>query len=599
MQVPVEEQIKKIPHVPGVYRYYDKSDKILYIGKAKDLRKRVASYFVESRNKSARLRLLVKKIQKIEFTVVPNEKDAFLLENALIKEHQPRYNIQLKDDKSFPFIVIVNESFPRIFLTRNKRNDGSEYFGPYISVKYVRATLEMIKSLYPIRSCALNLSPKQLEKKNYKVCLEYHLKNCLGPCESKQSEEDYLENINNIRNILKGNVTTVKNAFKTKMTALAEKMEFEGANEIKKKIDVLEQYQQKSAIVHPNLGNLHVFGFTQEKDKTYVHCFQVENGTITSSRNLILKRSLEESPEEMLAFAIGEIIENEDQSFEILVKIHPLIDNSDLKFTIPIRGDKKKLLDLATKNALQLKLNQKSDKPLKKNELLLTQMKEDLHLKELPFHIECFDNSNFQGSFPVASMVVFKNGKPSTKDYRHYNIKTVEGPDDFASMEEVVYRRYKRLLEEDEALPQLILIDGGKGQLSSAYKSIDKLGLSGKIQVISIAKRLEEIYYPNDELPFNLDKRSPTLKVLQHLRNEAHRFAITFHRQKRAKAAYRTELEDIEGVGPKTIQDLMKAFKTVKRIKASNLEQLTEVIGAKRAQSVYDYFHYKNKGLFQ
>lgn len=591
MLLPVEEQIKKIPHVPGVYRYYDKSDKILYIGKAKDLRKRVASYFVESRNKSARLRLLVKKIQKIEFTVVPNEKDAFLLENALIKEHQPRYNIQLKDDKSFPFIVIVNESFPRIFLTRNKRNDGSEYFGPYISVKYVRATLEMIKSLYPIRSCALNLSPKQLEKKNYKVCLEYHLKNCLGPCESKQSEEDYLENINNIRNILKGNVTTVKNAFKTKMTALAEKMEFEGANEIKKKIDVLEQYQQKSAIVHPNLGNLHVFGFTQEKDKTYVHYFQVENGTITSSRNLILKRSLEESPEEMLAFAIGEIIENEDQSFEILVKIHPLIDNSDLKFTIPIRGDKKKLLDLATKNALQLKLNQKSDKPLKKNELLLTQMKEDLHLKELPFHIECFDNSNFQGSFPVASMVVFKNGKPSTKDYRHYNIKTVEGPDDFASMEEVVYRRYKRLLEEDEALPQLILIDGGKGQLSSAYKSIDKLGLSGKIQLISIAKRLEEIYYPNDELPFNLDKRSPTLKVLQHLRNEAHRFAITFHRQKRAKAAYRTELEDIEGVGPKTIQDLMKAFKTVKRIKASNLEQLTEVIGAKRAQSVYDYFH--------
>ncbi|MCB0503560.1 MAG: excinuclease ABC subunit C, partial [Bacteroidetes bacterium] len=314
MQVPVEEQIKKIPHVPGVYRYYDKSDKILYIGKAKDLRKRVASYFVESRNKSARLRLLVKKIQKIEFTVVPNEKDAFLLENALIKEHQPKYNIQLKDDKSFPFIVIVNESFPRIFLTRNKRNDGSEYFGPYISVKYVRATLEMIKSLYPIRSCALNLSPKQLEKKNYKVCLEYHLKNCLGPCESKQSEEDYLENINNIRNILKGNVTTVKNAFKTKMTALAQEMEFEAANEIKKKIDVLEQYQQKSAIVHPNLGNLHVFGFTQEKDKTFVHYFQVENGTITSSRNLILKRSLEESQEEMLAFAIGEIIENEDES---------------------------------------------------------------------------------------------------------------------------------------------------------------------------------------------------------------------------------------------------------------------------------------------
>ncbi|MEZ5001850.1 MAG: excinuclease ABC subunit UvrC [Chitinophagales bacterium] len=591
MQLPVEEQIKKIPHVPGVYRYYDKSDKILYIGKAKDLRKRVASYFVESRNKSARLRLLVKKIQKIEFTVVPNEKDAFLLENALIKEHQPKYNIQLKDDKSFPFIVIVNESFPRIFLTRNKRNDGSEYFGPYISVKYVRATLEMIKSLYPIRSCALNLSPKQLEKKNYKVCLEYHLKNCLGPCESKQSEEDYLENINNIRNILKGNVTTVKNAFKTKMTALAQEMEFEGANEIKKKIDVLEQYQQKSAIVHPNLGNLHVFGFTQEKDKTFVHYFQVENGTITSSRNLILKRSLEESQEEMLAFAIAEIIENEDPTFEILVKILPLIDNTDLKFTIPVRGDKKKLLDLATKNALQLKLNQKSDKPLKKNELLLTQMKEDLHLKELPFHIECFDNSNFQGSFPVASMVVFKNGKPSTKDYRHYNIKTVEGPDDFASMEEVVYRRYKRLLEEDEALPQLILIDGGKGQLSSAYKSIEKLGLSGKIQVISIAKRLEEIFYPNDELPFNLDKRSPTLKVLQHLRNEAHRFAITFHRQKRAKAAYRTELEDIEGVGPKTIQDLMKAFKTVKRIKDSNLEQLTEVIGAKRAQSVYDYFH--------
>ncbi|MEZ5006749.1 MAG: excinuclease ABC subunit UvrC [Chitinophagales bacterium] len=591
MQLSVEEQIKIIPHVPGVYRYYDKTGKILYIGKAKDLRKRVASYFVESRNKSARLRLLVKKIHKIEFTVVPNEKDAFLLENALIKEHQPKYNIQLKDDKSFPYIVIVNEAFPRIFVTRIRRDDGSEYFGPYISVKYVRATLEMIKSLYPIRSCALNLNPKHLAKKSYKVCLEYHLKNCLGPCEMKQSEEAYLENINHIRNILKGSVSTVKNTFKERMAKYAEEMEFEAANEVKKKINVLEQYQQKSSIVHPNLGNLHVFGFTQEKDKTYVHYFLVANGTITSSRNLILKSFLEESPEEMLAFAINEIIEEADQSIEILVKTYPAMEDSNLKFFTPERGDKKKLLDLATKNALQLKLNQRNDKPLKKNEILLTQMKEDLHLKELPFHIECFDNSNFQGSFPVASMVVFKNGKPNTKEYRHFNIKTVEGPDDFASMEEVVYRRYKRLLEEDAPLPQLILIDGGKGQLSSAYKSLERLDLTGKIQVISIAKRLEEIYYPNDELPFNLNKRSQTLKVLQHLRNEAHRFAITFHRNKRSKAAYTTELNEISGIGEATIQQLMKAFKTVKRIKSTPLEALVNVIGESRAKKVYDYFH--------
>ncbi len=590
MSPSLEEQIKKIPHEPGVYRYYDEAQKLLYIGKAKDLRKRVASYFVASKNKSARLRLLVKKISKIEFTIVPSEKDAFLLENALIKEYQPKYNIQLKDDKSFPFIVIAKEAFPRIFLTRNKKNNNGEYFGPYTSVKYVRSTLEMIKSLYPIRSCALNLNPKLLSKKNYKVCLEYHLKNCLGPCEFKQSEESYLQSINQIRDILKGKVSSVKAYFKEEMKLLADDFKFEAANEVKKKLKVLEQYQQRSSIVHPKLGNLHVFGFSQENDKVFIHYFQVDNGTITSSRNLILKRFLEENLEEMLAFAVNEIIKNKESLTQILVNLIPKTNDTQLAYFAPSRGEKKKLLDLATKNAIQLKLNQRNEKPLQKNELLLTQIKDDLRLKELPFQIECFDNSNFQGSFPVASMVVFKNGKPSKRNYRHYNIKTVDGPDDFASMEEVVYRRYKRLLEEDLPLPQLILIDGGKGQLSSAYKSLERLGLTTTIQAISIAKRLEEIYYPNDELPFNLNKRSQTLKVLQHLRNEAHRFAITFHRNKRSKAAYKTELSDIKGIGEKTILQLMTHFKSVKRIKEADESAIEEVIGKSKAAIVYSYF---------
>lgn len=592
MALSIEEQLKKIPHQPGVYRYYDEHGKILYIGKAKNLKKRVSSYFLSSKQHSARIRLLVRKIKRIEFTIVPSEKDAFLLENALIKQHQPKYNIQLKDDKSFPYITIVNEAFPRIYLTRNKKNNGAEYFGPYTSVKYVRSTLEMIKSLYPIRSCALNLKPKVIAKKDYKVCLEYHLHNCLGPCEERQSEAEYMDNIQHIKDILRGKIGVVKEEFKAEMNRLSEQFEFEAANEIKKKLKVLEQYQQKSSIVHPKLGNLHVIGYNIEKDRCFLHYFQVDNGTIIASRNLILKRALEETEDELLTFAIQNILETPSKKEQVLIKTFLQEDLENIEIQVPERGDKKKLLDLATKNALQLKLNFiNTDQPLNKNELLLNRMKEDLRMNEIPFHIECFDNSNFQGSFPVASMVVFKNAKPSKKDYRHYNIKTVVGPDDFASMEEVVYRRYKRLLEEAEPLPQLILIDGGKGQLSSAYKSLKRLGLTDKIQLISIAKRLEELYYPGDDLPFNLDKRSPTLKVMQHLRNEAHRFAITFHRQKRSKAAYKSELEDIKGIGPKTIAELIQAFKSVTTIRNTSEKELAEIVGFSKAKIVFEYFN--------
>jgi excinuclease ABC subunit C len=590
MSIVIDEQIKKIPNDPGVYRYYDAEGKLLYIGKAKNLKKRVSSYFVESKQTSSRIKLLVKRIHKIEYTIVANEKDAFLLENSLIKEYQPKYNIQLKDDKTFPYIVIVKEPFPRIYLTRNKKNDGSEYFGPYTSVKYVRQTLEMIKSIYPIRSCTLNLSPTQIAKKQYKVCLEFHLKNCLGPCDALQSLSAYMENILQVKAILKGSTAEIKQIFQNQMNDLAENLQFEAANEVKKKLKTLEQYQQRSSIVHPKLGNLHVFGFTHENDKSFIHYFEVKEGTIITTRNLILKQYLEEQEDEILDFAIRETIENFDNGIELIVPFLPSSEYEKILFTIPSIGDKKKLLQLATKNALELKQNHRYTKPLKKNEQLLTQIKEDLHLAELPFQIECFDNSNFQGSFPVASMVVFKNGKPSTKDYRHFNIKTVTGPDDFASMEEVVYRRYKRLLEEGALLPQLIVIDGGKGQLSSAYKSLKELKLADKIQIISIAKRLEELYYPNDELPYNLNKRSPTLKVLQHIRNEAHRFAITFHRNKRSSDAYNSVLENIEGIGKKTAASLMKTFKSVKRIRNASVSELATIIGNKKAELIFQYF---------
>ena len=587
----IQEQIDKLPKEPGVYRFYDKAEKILYIGKAKNLKNRVSSYFVQSRNTSARLKLLVKKIYTIEYTIVPTEKDAFLLENALIKKHQPKYNIQLKDDKTFPYIVIVNEAFPRIFLTRIKRNDGSEYFGPFTSVKYVRSTLEMVKSLYPIRSCALNLSAKAIANRSYKVCLEFHLKNCIGPCELKQSEEEYAQNIKQIRQILMGKTAAVKSIFRTEMEQHASQMQFESANEAKKKLLTLEQYEERSSIVHPRLGNLHVFGHTHVKDKAFIHYFEVNNGTIISSRNLVLKRFLEESKADLLAFAIDEVIGSEHQSMDIIIPEMPSIKRESMIYLVPRRGERKKLLDLATRNAMLLRQNQENNKPLSKNEELLNRIKEDLHLKDIPFQIECFDNSNLQGSHPVASMVVFKNGKPSKKDYRHYHIKTVVGPDDYASMEEVVFRRYKRLLEEDAALPQLIVIDGGKGQLSSAYKSLETLGLTGKIQLISIAKRLEELYYPKDELPFSINKRSPTLRVLQHLRNEAHRFAINFHRDQRSRHAFKSSLTEINGIGDKTTKVLIKEFKSVKRIMEASRDELDEVIGKSKGGIVFDHIH--------
>lgn len=583
MDNPLQERIKSLPNEPGVYRYYDKDDTILYIGKAKNLRKRVSSYFVESRRTSARLKLLVRKIHRIEFTIVPSEKDALLLENSLIKEHQPKYNIQLKDDKSFPYIAIINEPFPRIFLTRRKKDDGSEYFGPYTSVKYVRATLEMIKTMYPIRSCALNLDPKVLPKKNYKVCLEYHLKNCLGPCEMKQSEESYLENIQQIKYILRGKTAEVKAILKEEMKNLAADMQFEQANETKKKLITLEQYAERSSIVHPRLGKLHIFSHTHTEGKAFIHYFEVDRGTIIASRNLILKRFLDETDAEMLAFAIREVIGDSNEPVDVIVPEYPNMEEDPFRFIIPQRGERKKLLDLATKNALLLKQNQTKVRTVNRNEDVLQKMKEDLHLKDVPYHIECFDNSNLQGTNPVASMVVFKHGKPSKKEYRHYNIKTVVGANDYASMEEVVYRRYKRLTEEEANLPQLVLIDGGKGQLNSAYKSLQRLGLTDTVQVIAIAKRLEEVFYPKDEMPFYISKKSPSLKILQYLRNEAHRFAINFHRDQRSKNAFTSSLSKIKGIGPGTEQKLMKHFKSLKRIKQAPHNELVDVIGPSKA----------------
>jgi len=589
-------QIKTLPNTPGVYQYFDKDDLILYVGKAKNLKKRVGSYFTKNHD-YGKTRVLVKKIASIKHIVVATETDALLLENNLIKKHQPRYNVMLKDDKTYPWICIKKEAFPRVFLTRNVIKDGSEYFGPYTSVRTARALLSLVKELYQLRTCAYVLSQKNIEAQKYKICLEYHIKNCKGACESLQTETDYLEDVNAIRNIIKGNFKDATVKFKDLMLQFAEKHEFEEAQKIKEKIDLLANYQAKSTVVNPSISNVDVFSIISDESFAYVNFFKIMNGAIIQSHTTEIKKKLDEQDKHLLELSIVEIRQRfNSQSKEIYVPFKVNVGD-EIKVTIPKLGDKKRIVELSLRNAKYYRQERfkqiKIVDPDRHTNRIMAQMKKDLHLPNEPRYIECFDNSNIQGTHPVAACVVFKDGKPSKKDYRKYNIKTVIGPDDFGSMEEVVHRRYKRLLDEGQELPQLIVIDGGKGQLSSAIKSLEILGLRKKIAIIGIAKRLEEIFYPDDPIPLYLDKKSETLKIIQQLRNEAHRFAITFHRNKRSKSAIQTELEQIPGIGKQTIVSLLKHFKSAKRVSEASNTALEKIIGINRATKVYNYYHIK------
>jgi excinuclease ABC subunit C len=598
MPSPLELQIQTLPNEPGVYQYFDKDDVIIYIGKAKNLKKRVASYFNKN-HENGKTSVLVKKIVYIKHIVVNTETDALLLENNLIKKYKPRYNVLLKDDKSYPWICLKKERFPRIFMTRRVIKDGSEYFGPYTSVRTVRALLDLIKELYPLRTCTYDLSAQNINEGKYKVCLEFHLKNCRGACEALESESDYNNSIKEIRNILKGNFKQSLEKFQIMMGLFAKKMEFEEAQKIKEKLSLLSNYQSKSTIVNPSINNVDVFSIISDETHGYANFLKISNGSIIQSHTTEIKKKLDESEPELLALFIVEIRQRfNSQAPEIYVPF-PLNLGEHIQVTIPKLGDKKRILELSERNAKYYRQEQfkqiKIVDPDRHVKRIMAQMKKDLRLSEEPRHIECFDNSNIQGTNPVAACVVFKDGKPSKKEYRHYNIKTVKGPDDFASMEEVVYRRYKRLLAEDEPLPQLIIVDGGKGQLSSALKSLEILGLRGKIAIIGIAKRLEEIYYPDDPIPLYLDKKSETLKITQFLRNEAHRFGITFHRNKRSKSAIQSELELIPTIGKQTIITLLREFKSAKRVKEASLDHLEEAIGTSRATKVYRYFNAKKE----
>lgn len=594
MQNPLELQIQTLPDSPGVYQYYDKEDKILYVGKAKNLKKRVASYFSKTHD-NARTNVMVRKIVSIRHIVVPTETDALLLENNLIKKLQPRYNVLLKDDKTYPWICIKREPFSRIFTTRNMVKDGSEYFGPYTSFKTVHTLLDLIKELYQLRTCNYDLTRENINSGKYKVCLEYHIGNCKGPCEGNQSLEDYQKNIDAIREILKGNFKESLKDFKTLMKNLASEMKFEQAQKIKDKIDILENYQSRSTIVNPRISNVDVFSIISDESAAFVNFLQISHGAIIRSHTLEIKKKLDEPDEELLELAVVELRERfKLLSREIIVPFEIDLGES-VKVTVPQLGDKKQLLDLSVRNAKFFRMDQLKQlqivDPDRHTNRIMAQMQKDLRLSVEPRHIECFDNSNIQGTNPVAACVVFKDGKPSKKDYRHFNIKTVEGPNDFASMEEVVYRRYKRLLDEEQPLPQLIIIDGGKGQLSSALKSLDDLNLRGKIAIIGIAKRLEELFYPGDSIPLYLDKKSETLKVIQQLRNEAHRFGITHHRDKRSKSALKTSVETIPGIGEKTMITLIKHFKSVKRLSQATEKEISDVVGVSKAKKITDFYN--------
>lgn len=589
---------ESIPQQPGIYKYFDSGNNLIYVGKAKNIRKRLSSYF----NKTLanyKTHELVRRIQHIEFTIVNSEQDAFLLENSLIKQFQPVFNINLKDDKSYPFIVLKNEPFPRVFLTRKKIDDGSEYLGPYTSVKKVKELLDFTRQTIPLRNCSLNLSEKNIQQKKFKVCLEYHLGNCKGPCEGLQSPEDYKENLQQLKDLLKGNLAPVIRHFKEEMKALAGALEFEKAEITRKKIQFLENYQSKSVIANTRIGDVDVFSLIKDNNIAFVNYLMVRNGTIVQTQTNKLETHLDETAGEILSFSIAHLrsVFNSDAA-EIVVPFDIGYPEENITITVPKSGDKKKLVDLSQKNAAyfieelknkaRLKLSRNTDK-IK----LLEQLQADLQLPGLPVHIECFDNSNFQGSYPVSAMVCFKNGEPSKKDYRRFNVRSVEGINDFATMKEAVYRRYKRLSEESQSFPQLVVIDGGKGQLSAAVEAINELGLSGKTTLIGLAKNEEEIFFEGDKQSLKLPYNSESLKLIRRIRDEVHRFGITFHRNKRSKGTFKNELEQIPGIGKSTADILLKQFKSVKNIRQVSLEEMEKVIGRSRASLIIDYFNKK------
>lgn len=590
--------VHTIPNNAGIYKYYDAADNLIYVGKAKNIRKRVSSYFNKN-NSGYKTHELVLRIARIEFTIVDTEQDAFLLENSLIKQFQPKFNIMLKDDKTYPYIVVKREPFPRVYLTRNKIRDGSEYIGPITSVHRVREILAFIKETIPLRTCKLNLTQNNIAKGKFKVCLEYHLGNCKGPCEGLQTEEEYAASIQQIRQIVKGNLTPLLHQLKAEMQQHAENLEFEKAELVKKKISHLEAYQARSVIVSARLGTLDVFSVLKDGDIAYVNYLMVENGTIINTHTVELETKLDEGEDEVLAFAAINLREEfNSPATEIVVPFPIDYPGDHIKITVPKSGEKKQLLDLSDKNVNYFKeelrkkkiLNLEGHEDMDRKKVLY-KLQEDLQIPEFPAHIECFDNSNFQGSYPVSAMVCFKDGVPSKKDYRHFNVKTVEGINDFATMKEAVHRRYSRLLREDQPLPQLVVIDGGKGQLSSAMEAVSALGLQHKMLVIGLAKNEEEIFYPNDTESLKLDWNSDSLKLIRRIRDEVHRFGITFHRNKRSKGTFKNELEDIPGIGKNTAQQLLKRFRSVAQIKQLTERELTAEIGASRAAKVWRYFH--------
>ncbi|MCD9617825.1 MULTISPECIES: excinuclease ABC subunit UvrC [Chryseobacterium] len=595
MNPSLELQLKTLPSEPGVYRYYDKNEQLLYVGKAKNLKKRVLSYF--NKNLSGyRIKIMVSKIQRLETTIVNSEYDALLLENNLIKEHQPFYNVMLKDDKTYPWICIKNEDFPRIFLTRNVIKDGSEYYGPYAKVRPAKILLDTIKHIYKLRTCNLNLSPAKIAEGKYKVCLEYHIKNCEGPCEDLESKEDYDEKIDAIRGIIKGDFRKAKEYLVNQMMKLASNLKFEEAQIIKERLDILEDYQAKNTVVNPNIDDVDVFGMTSDETAAYVNFFKIRNGNIIQSFTTEIKKILEETDEDIMEEALIEIRQKfSSDSKEVLLPFHLSVEIPNVKLIVPKVGDKKRIVELSEKNAKEYRLEKLKQvqivDPERHTNRIMAEMQKLLRMPVEPRHIEGFDNSNIQGTNPVSACVVFKDGRPSKADYRIFHPKTVEGPNDFATMEEVIYRRYKRMLDEGENLPQLILIDGGKGQLSSAVKSLRLLGLYGKITIVGIAKRLEEIFFPEDPIPLYLDKKSETLKILQRVRDEAHRFGVKHHRTRRKNSTIKSELEEIPGVGEKTIELLLSKLKSVKRIKEANLETLEEILGKSKAKVIWEFFN--------
>ena len=587
----------QLPTEPGVYRFIDKDDTILYVGKAKNLKNRLNSYFVESRNLPYKTRVMVKNAERIEFTIVHTEHDALLLENTLIKKHQPRYNVMLKDDKSYTYIVVKKERFPRVFFTRRVIRDGSTYFGPYTSKHRANIVLEMIRNLFQLRTCKLNLTEENISKGKFKVCLEYHIKNCLGPCEGLETEEEYMTKIDQVKNILSGRFSEVRQHLKEQMKIFAESMEFEKAHQAKIKLEAFEDFHSKSTVVSTRIRDVDVFSVATEEDTAYVNFLKVVNGSIINSYTQEVIMNLDQDDEDVLAYTIWRLRERFNSvAPEIITPVKVPVYEEGVRVTVPQRGEKRELLAMSEKNVdyfIKLKRQQEATRARKQTaaERILRTLQNDLNMKDLPLHIECFDNSNFQGAFPVSSCVVFKNARPSKKDYRHFKVKTVQGPNDFASMEEVVYRRYKRLLAEGESLPQLIIIDGGKGQLSAAVESLKKLGIEDQVTVIGIAKRLEEIFFPGDPLPLYINKKSESLKLIQQARNEAHRFAITFHRDQRSKEFTKSALETIPGIGEKRADDLLRHFGSVKKIREAPLEELEKVVGKSVARKLVSFWH--------